>query len=778
MREGQIMKSRKKIYGPAKAISAFLLIFILCIASSGVKASAEGEDTAPTPVPTPSVSSQDITPSPAADDVTDDEDDEKPTPTCAGEDGDNGESEIIAAYTPTPTPYPIQDAVITLAFETAIYTGEPITQKVESVKWKNYILAENRDYYVTTEGMVGKEVGEYKVTVIGIGAYNGKAYAPWSIVAPTPTPEPTNTPTPTPDPADPTPTQPEISPTPTQGPVPPTPVPEPGFKVLGVVGKLYTGEKITQDDVVVKYDGLLLSKGRDYSIKYKDNINAGTARMIISGKGNYKGKCEVHFTIGRVPMEEYCTAEDLVLSTKARDKDKTPVIHWGDKTLKHIKDFDMSMSFKELKQPGEYVITLTGRDNFSGSIDIKATVREGVDVRNLKVGKIADQQYNGGMAVMPLVNITYKGKAVTRGIDITYEDNFDTGKGYVVISGNGEVFNGNTYFAGSVKLPFNIVGKDISEARISVKDAVYTGRSVIPEIKVKMGDHTLEEGEDYVAGFKYNRNVGEAYYYLRGRGRYSGKVTGHFEIMQCSLNDEDVDISLPQRVYYEKGGPLPVPVVSHGNTLLRENRDYTVSYSADIRAGRLFKVTLEGMGNYKSRVIKEVMCYAKPMDMVISLTPDPVWKQNTKIRRYIKDPVLMDTNGVTLEPGVDYDIDPVYTDIFGNPVDYDKYAYMGETICIHVEGKGNYSGKRVIEYRAVSQKISKVKFSVAKQTYTGYPVEPGQDQVSTAAETGEYEIVYYSKNIKTGTASMIVHGLGKYGGYKKVKFKIVKYDMN
>ena len=197
-------------------------------------------------------------------------------------------------------------------------------------------------------------------------------------------------------------------------------------------------------------------------------------------------------------------------------------------------DFDMSMSFKELKQPGEYVITLTGRDNFSGSLDIKATVREGVDVRNLKVGKIADQQYNGGMAVMPLVNITYKGKAVTRGIDITYEDNFDTGKGYVVISGNGEVFNGNTYFAGSVKLPFNIVGKDISEARISVKDAVYTGRSVIPEIKVKMGDHTLEEGEDYVAGFKYNRNVGEAYYYLRGRGRYSGKVTGHFEIMQCS----------------------------------------------------------------------------------------------------------------------------------------------------------------------------------------------------------------------------------------------------
>ena len=37
--------------------------------------------------------------------------------------------------------------------------------------------------------------------------------------------------------------------------------------------------------------------------------------------------------------------------------------------------------------------------------------------------------------------------------------------------------------------------------------------------------------------------------------------------------------------------------------------------------------------------------------------------------------------------------------------------------------------------------------------------------------------LYYKNNVKTGTATMVVHGLGQYGGYKKVKFSIVKYRL-
>ena len=33
----------------------------------------------------------------------------------------------------------------------------------------------------------------------------------------------------------------------------------------------------------------MLVKGTDYTVEYRDNINAGTASVIVTGKGNYTG---------------------------------------------------------------------------------------------------------------------------------------------------------------------------------------------------------------------------------------------------------------------------------------------------------------------------------------------------------------------------------------------------------------------------------------------------------------------------------------------------------
>ena len=763
------MRKDKKNQAVIKAISGFMLIFMLCIGSSGVKASAEGgsDEPSPVPTPTPTVSAQEITPTPGEEDIP-----EEAVPTDADEDeSDGAEAPMDLASPPTPTPFPIQEAVITLAFDTAVYTGENITQKVVSVVWGyDTLLIENKDYIIG-EGLIRREIGNYKVSIIGINDYKGTAYAEWSIVAPTPTPEPTETPTPAPDDPDPS----DVTPTPTEG---PTPIPEPGLRVLGVHGKLYTGSKITQDDVIVKYDGLLLAKGRDYSIKYKNNVDAGVAKMIVTGKGNYKGRCIVDFTIYKIDLNEYCTAEDLVVSVKSPVNDKVPEVRWGETVLKRLRDYNMSIEPKNLKEPGVYDIEISGTGNFTGSINISATVMDGVNVKNLRVSKIPEQTWTG-LAITPRVNITYRGKEVTSGIEITYEDNIETGKGYLVITGNGEPFNGDTVFAGRVKIPFKIKGKDLADvAIISVKNAVYTGKPCTPKIKVKVGSDVLSEGTDYTTRFKYNRKVGTAYYHIYGCGRYSGKVRGEFEITQCSINDLDVDISIPERVYHEKDGPMPVPVITHNNILLRENIDYTLTYSENRKAGKLFKVTIEGIGNYYGRATREVMCYAKPIDMTISMTPDPAWKKFTRVKKYIVKPVLMDSNGLMLEEGIDYEADYTYTDILGQPLEYDEYMPQSRTICIHIEAKGNYSGKTVIEYRAAASKISKAKFKVDPQVYTGYPVEPGQEQITASVETGQYEIIYYKNNVKTGTASMIVHGLGEYGGYKKVKFKITKYAMN
>ena len=69
-------------------------------------------------------------------------------------------------------------------------------------------------------------------------------------------------------------------------------------KVTGLSGKTYTGKACTQAPTV-SLNGKVLKKDTDYTISYKNNINAGTASMILIGKGKYGGKKTVNFTIGK-----------------------------------------------------------------------------------------------------------------------------------------------------------------------------------------------------------------------------------------------------------------------------------------------------------------------------------------------------------------------------------------------------------------------------------------------------------------------------------------------
>ena len=59
---------------------------------------------------------------------------------------------------------------------------------------------------------------------------------------------------------------------------------------------VYSGKACTPA-VNVTYDGTALKKGTDYAVSYSNNINAGTARVTISGLGYYKGQTSATFTI-------------------------------------------------------------------------------------------------------------------------------------------------------------------------------------------------------------------------------------------------------------------------------------------------------------------------------------------------------------------------------------------------------------------------------------------------------------------------------------------------
>ena len=73
------------------------------------------------------------------------------------------------------------------------------------------------------------------------------------------------------------------------------------IEVTNADSLVYTGQPLTPD-VTVIYNGAELARDKDYTVSYADNTNAGTATVIVDGKGNYEGTKTVNFNIGRATL--------------------------------------------------------------------------------------------------------------------------------------------------------------------------------------------------------------------------------------------------------------------------------------------------------------------------------------------------------------------------------------------------------------------------------------------------------------------------------------------
>ena len=60
--------------------------------------------------------------------------------------------------------------------------------------------------------------------------------------------------------------------------------------------RVYTGAAI-EPEVTVSYNGNALTEGTDYTLEYKNNVNAGEASVVIHGKGRFSGTKTVNFDI-------------------------------------------------------------------------------------------------------------------------------------------------------------------------------------------------------------------------------------------------------------------------------------------------------------------------------------------------------------------------------------------------------------------------------------------------------------------------------------------------
>lgn len=214
--------------------------------------------------------------------------------------------------------------------ENLVYTGNELTQTV-TVTVGGKELTKDTDYTVT--GLTGTEPGSYPVTVTGTGNYTGEVTKSFTI------------------------SKAQIS----------------SAAITYDAGPYgYTGKE-WKPEVTVSFNSATLTAGNDYTVSYENNINAGTAKIIITGIGDhFTGLTEKTFTINSAEISgcTFAPIADVTYNTKAHTPEVTVAI--SGRTLEADKDY--TVSYAPNVNAGTATVTVTGKGNFTGSANTTFTI--------------------------------------------------------------------------------------------------------------------------------------------------------------------------------------------------------------------------------------------------------------------------------------------------------------------------------------------------------------------------------------------------------------------
>ncbi|WP_418849079.1 Ig-like domain-containing protein [Ruminococcus sp.] len=126
----------------------------------------------------------------------------------------------------------------------------------------------------------------------------------------------------------------------------------------------YDGKAETPS-VTVKVGGKTLKKDTDYTVSYSNNTKVGTAKVTITGKGNYTGSVSKTYSI----KNNFKKATVSSISTKAftgKNITQSITVKYNGKTLK--KGTDYTVSYSNNKNIGTATVKITGKCSYTGTI--------------------------------------------------------------------------------------------------------------------------------------------------------------------------------------------------------------------------------------------------------------------------------------------------------------------------------------------------------------------------------------------------------------------------
>ena len=311
-------------------------------------------------------------------------------------------------------------------------------------------------------------------------------------------------------------------------------------------------------EVIVKEGEKTLEIDKDYTIRYLNNIEAGTASVVLNGINDYSGSITLTFTIEKADrmhfevFQEDWTFNDAVIPT--------PTISGIEETAK----------ITYLYANAEDGIYSEIKPTEAGTYWIKAIIEESSNYKSAE----AKTSFNIYKADYPL-SLPPSTIIVSRDITTLHSvplisgwkweepDTIIDSESFVAYAIYEDQTNYEHYrVAITIKRE---APKDISTLDIELQDSsfVYDGNSKTPEVIVKDGNKILTMGKDYEIEYQNNASAGEGKVIVIGKNDYQGTKEISFTISKAEKpnvettihNDEHVtrlsDIELPDGFVWE-----------------------------------------------------------------------------------------------------------------------------------------------------------------------------------------------------------------------------------
>lgn len=224
----------------------------------------------------------------------------------------------------------------------------------------------------------------------------------------------------------------------------------------------YTGNEITPEISVI-LDGVTLVKDTDYTVKYENNTEKGTATVVISGIGNYSGVAKQTFNINKTSVYSFTVFSETEMT---ETYDGTPLkpemeVYFGAELL--TEGVDYTVSLENNVNAGTATVTLIGTGLYEGERSYDFTILP-CEITENDISVSGNMEYSGS-AVEPEITVFKNGATLVEGEDytVTYSNNNAVGTALVTIEGMGN-------YCDTVNLEYEIYEAEKEEETLPPED--------------------------------------------------------------------------------------------------------------------------------------------------------------------------------------------------------------------------------------------------------------------------------------------------------------------